>query len=156
MAKSVHPAVVPYTYDAVFQRMVDADTRNIKAAGSLEADKRNKQLRANQLYADKLKAEERGDKDLAAKLERDYKETMREREKIQESLNRPLERRQRQELHASAELRVMTGVDVILSTLSSCLNQVPIFLILILKIICMRFCHSGFFPSIVLTWSLDS
>lgn len=123
VTKSVHPAVVPYTYDMVLQRNIEAETRKIKASESLEADERNKQLRANQLYADKEAAEQRGNKDLAAKLERDFKDTMRERDKIRESLNRPLERRQRQELAASAELRVMAGVDVILSTLSSCSNQ---------------------------------
>jgi hypothetical protein len=42
---------------------------------------------------------------------------------VREALNRPLERRKRQELTAAAELRVMTGVDIILSTLSSCLSQ---------------------------------
>ena len=62
--------------------------------------------------------------DLAAKLERDYKETMREKEKVRESLNRPLERRKRLELVAAAEQRVMVGADVFLSTLSSSLNQV--------------------------------
>ena len=72
----------------------------------------------------KLAAEERGESDLAAKLERDYKETMREKEKVRESLNRPLERRKRLELVAAAEQRVMVGADVFLSTLSSSLNQV--------------------------------
>jgi hypothetical protein len=34
------------------------------------------------LYAAKLAAEERGEMDLAAKLEREYKETMKEKEKV--------------------------------------------------------------------------
>ena len=66
----------------------------------------------------KLAAEERGESDLAAKLERDYKETMREKEKVRESLNRPLERRKRLELVAAAEQRVMVGADVFLSSLN--------------------------------------
>jgi hypothetical protein len=53
-----------------------------------------------------------------------YQETLKEKEKIKQSLNRPLEWRQRQELQARAELDIMTGADIILSTLSSSLSQV--------------------------------
>ena len=47
--------------------------RQIKSANSLELDERSKQDQANNLYALKIEAENRGDRDLAAKLDRDYK-----------------------------------------------------------------------------------
>ena len=56
------------------EEFITAQTRQAKASESLEKDKRSKQYAANQIYAEKIKAENEGNTDLAAKLTRDYKE----------------------------------------------------------------------------------
>ena len=45
----MHRDVEPCSYDTVLRRLVEADTRKVKASESLEADEKNKQQRANQV-----------------------------------------------------------------------------------------------------------
>lgn len=124
VVKSMHPDVQKYSFDSVLDKMVTADTRQIKSANSLESDEKSKQQQANKLYADKLSAEQAGNKDMAAKLERDYKEVMREKDRIRSCLNKPLDRKQRQTIEWNATQRLMCEVDIVLATLSSSTNQV--------------------------------
>ena len=47
--------------------------RQIKSTDSLECDEKAKQIRANQIWEKKVKAEDANNSDLAAKLDREYK-----------------------------------------------------------------------------------
>jgi len=122
MGLTKHAKTQSISYDSLVKRMVTTDTRQIKSASSLEQDERSKQAQANKIYAEKEAAEKLGNTDLALKLEREYKEVMKEKGKIKSSLNRPLDRRQAQDIEKNATHRLMMDVDVILSTLSSSTN----------------------------------
>ena len=90
----MHHQVRNYSYDAHIGQYIAAQTRQAKATESLEKDERNKQAAANQIYAEKLKAEAEGEIDLAGKLNRDYKEKVQQIEKIKAELRKPLDIRE--------------------------------------------------------------
>jgi len=124
VVKSMHPEVQKYSFDTILEKMVNSDIRQIKSSNSLEVDEKNKQQQANRLYDEKIRAENQGSTDLAAKLERDYKEVMKEKDRIRSCLNKPLDRKQRHLIEQNATKRLMCDVDIVLTTLSSSLNQV--------------------------------
>jgi len=119
---SMHHQVRSYSFDAVVSQFISAQTRQAKATESLEKDERNKQSAANQLYAEKMKAECEGKEDLANKLARDYKEKMQQIEKIKAELRKPLDTRSRKDLERVAVDKAMSSANIILATLSSSLG----------------------------------
>jgi len=119
---SIHHQVRSYCFDAVIEQFIAAQTRQAKATESLEKDERNKQSAANQIYAEKMKAEAEGKVDLAGKLNRDYKEKVQQIDKIKAELRKPLDTRSRKELERVAADRTMASADIILATLSSSLS----------------------------------
>ena len=120
--KSMHQKVRSCSFDTMVEEFITAQTRQAKASESLEKDKRSKQSAANQIYAEKIKAENEGNTDLAAKLTRDYKEKIQQVEKIQAELKKPLDSRSKKDLERIASDRVMASSDIILATLSSSLG----------------------------------
>eukprot|EP00092_Neocalanus_flemingeri_P033322 GFUD01036237.1.p1 GENE.GFUD01036237.1~~GFUD01036237.1.p1 ORF type:complete len:1656 (+),score=684.01 GFUD01036237.1:182-4969(+) len=121
--KAMKPEVQEYTFDANVERIMTMDTRQIKAADTLEQDQKTKQTAANQIFEEKIAAESAGNTDLATKLHRDWKEKMQQIEKIKAELKKPLDSKAQRDLRRSAEDRTMAGADVILSTLSSSLSR---------------------------------
>jgi len=119
---SMHHQVRSYSYDAQIGQYIAAETRQAKATESLEKDERNKQSAANQIYAEKMKAEAEGKTDLAGKLTRDYKEKFQQIEKIKAEIRKPLDMKTRKELERVAAERTLAGADIILATLSSSLS----------------------------------
>ena len=69
----MHPSVKEFSFDRMVEKQRQAQTRCNKATDSLEKDIRSKQVAADQLHSDQLRAEAAGRMDLAAKLRRDYK-----------------------------------------------------------------------------------
>jgi len=120
--KSMHQQVRTFSFDAVVEQFVAAQTRQAKASETLEMDRRSKQSAANQIYAEKMKADNEGKTDLAAKLARDYKEKMQQVEKIQAELKKPLDGRSKKDLERIASDKAMASADIILATLSSSLS----------------------------------
>merc|ERR1719153_917131 len=120
--KSMHQQVRSFSFDALVEEFIGVQTRQAKACESLEMDRRSKQSAANQIYAEKMKAEDEGKTDLAAKLARDYKEKIQQVEKIQAELKKPLDGRSKKDLERIATDKVMASADIILATLSSSLS----------------------------------
>jgi len=121
--KAMKPEVQKYTFDSNVERIMTTDTRQMKAAQTLEQDQKTKQAAANQIFEEKIAAETAGNTDLATKLQRDWKEKMQQIEKIKAELKKPLDSKAQRELRRSAEDRTMAGADVILATLSSSLSR---------------------------------
>ena len=70
-----------------------------------------------------MEAEADGNKDLAAKLNRDWMELQQHIKKIKTEMNKPLGYAELRDLRRKAEDATMAGADIILSTLSSSLNR---------------------------------
>ena len=70
-----------------------------------------------------MEAEADGNKDLAAKLNRDWMELQQHIKKIKTEMNKPLGYAELRDLRRKAEDAPMAGADIILSTLSSSLNR---------------------------------
>ena len=121
--KAMKEEVKKYTFDANVERIIKMDTRQMKAAETLEQDQKMKQMVANQIFEEKIAAESAGNSDLATKLHRDWKEKMKQINKIKDELKKPIDSKAQRDLRKSAEDRTMAGADVILSTLSSSLSR---------------------------------
>ena len=121
--KAMKEEVKKYTFDANVERIIKMDTRQMKAAETLEQDQKTKQMVANQIFEEKIAAESAGNSDLATKLHRDWKEKMKQINKIKDELKKPIDSKAQRDLRKSAEDRTMAGADVILSTLSSSLSR---------------------------------
>ena len=70
---SMHPVVKEFSFDRMVEKQRQSQTRCNKASDSLEKDIRAKQVAADNLLSDQIRAENAGRMDLAAKLRRDYK-----------------------------------------------------------------------------------
>ena len=70
---SMHPVVKEFSFDRMVEKQRQSQTRCNKASDSLEKDIRAKQMAADNLLSDQIRAENAGRMDLAAKLRRDYK-----------------------------------------------------------------------------------
>ena len=121
--KAMKEEVKKYTFDANVERIIKMDTRQMKAAETLEQDQKMKQMVANQIFEEKIAVESAGNSDLATKLHRDWKEKMKQINKIKDELKKPIDSKAQRDLRKSAEDRTMAGADVILSTLSSSLSR---------------------------------
>ena len=119
---SMHPAVRPFSFDAVLEQQKVAFTRQSKATESMEKDLKAKLVTAESLKSEQTKAERLGQRDLAAKLRRDHKEKMHQIDKIRAEMRKPLNNKGRKDTERVAVERTLAEADVILTTLSSSLT----------------------------------
>jgi senataxin len=124
ITKNMNPAIQKYSFDKVLEKMVNDDTRQVKSCDSLDLDQKNKQDQINSMYQNMENAAKTGNKDLANKYDRQLKEMLKEMDKIRASRNKPLDKKMRLEIEKAATERLMKDVDIILSTLSSSVNNV--------------------------------
>merc|ERR550519_534371 len=99
----MHPAVRPYSFDALLKGTVAEDAKVRTAWHTLKSDADAKQLAANRKWEDVEVARAAGNSDLANKLERDWKDMTNAIKKAKDKL--------------------VARADVILSTLSSSSNS---------------------------------
>jgi len=124
ITKNMNPSIQKHSFDKVLEKMVNDDTRQVRSCDSLDLDQKKKQEQINKMYQNMEDANKAGKKDLANKLDRQLKEMLKEMDKMKASRNKPLEKKQRMEIEKKATERLMKDVDIILSTLSSSVNNV--------------------------------
>ena len=121
--KSMHDEVQKYSLEENVDRIVHEETNRVKATESLKKDIDNKQKAANALFEEKQEAEQDGNTDLAAKLNRDWTEMQHNIKRIKAEMAKPLGSKEIRDMKRRAEDQVMAGADIILTTLSSSLNR---------------------------------
>ena len=91
LPESIRFRLIRLGIEKAMKEEVKKYTRQMKAAETLDQDQKTKQMAANQIFEEKIAAESAGNSDLATKLNRDWKEKMKQIDKIKEELKKPLD-----------------------------------------------------------------